>query len=190
MEEPPRRVEPGHQPGTAIRLPRLRWLRILALRYPLGSGGREGFEIRLDQEHGHTNAIGDRTEAPRPRVPLMLAAALGGCVPNATTRGQIDLVGMFTTASSASDWSYLDAVDRTSSTCGPVTNCVQAVGSEYVTVLKFASVEDAARYAGTLGPRGAQIDPLVVDFNGKQLTAAQRSDAIKTLSGINADSPD
>lgn len=194
MEEPPRRVEPGHQPGTAVRLPRPRWLCLLAFRYSLGSGGREAFEARLAHEHDDTQM--QLVTAPRRRtlalagVALMLAASLGGCVSNAASRGQIDLVAMFTTGSPDPGWPYLDATDRTRSTCGPVTNCVQAVGSEYVTVLKFASVEDAARYAATLGSRAVQIDPLVVDFNGKLLTAAQRSDVVKALSGINADSPD
>ena len=67
---------------------------------------------------------------------------------------------------------------------------VQAVGNEYLTLLKFSHVEEARRYAETLGPDGHQIDPLVLHFNGKPLSAPTRDEIIAGVSGINVSSPD
>jgi len=105
-------------------------------------------------------------------------------------RSQIDLVESFTKASPNPDWPYLDASDRTAEVCGSRVNCVQAVRSEYVTVLKFHSVEEARKYTETLGPDGVQIDPLVVHFDGIPLSAVTRADIVHTLSNINVDFPD
>ena len=56
--------------------------------------------------------------------------------------------------------------------------------------LKFSNVEEARRYAETLGPNGHQIDPLVLHFNGKPLSALTRDEIIAGVSGINVSSPD
>lgn len=109
---------------------------------------------------------------------------------NAWSRGQIDLVERFTTASPDPDWPYLDASDRTAEVCGPKVSCVQAVGNSYLTVLKFGDVESARDYAKTLGSDAAQIDPLVVHFNGTPVDTKTREAIVHTLSNINASSSD
>ncbi len=116
-------------------------------------------------------------------------AVLSGCVSNAESRGRLDLVEAYTTQTDP-DWPYLDASDETSSVCGSVTNCVQAVGNQYLVILKFGSVDDATEYAATLGEAGYQVDPLVIHFNGTQLPVDVRQDVITSVEQINADSPD
>lgn len=71
-----------------------------------------------------------------------------------------------------------------------MTNCVQAVGNQYLVILKFGSVDDATEYAATLGEAGYQVDPLVIHFNGTQLPVDVRQDVITSVEQINADSPD
>ena len=105
-------------------------------------------------------------------------------------RGRIDVVARFTGGEGHPSWPYLDAQDRTAQVCAPPVNCVQAVGNEYLTLLKFSNVEEARRYAETLGSDGHQIDPLVVHFNGAPLSAPTRDEIIAGVSGINASSPD
>lgn len=108
---------------------------------------------------------------------------------DAWRRGRIDVVARFTGGEVDPSWPYLDAQDRTAQVCPPV-NCVQAVGNEYLTLLKFSNVEEARRYAETLGPNGHQIDPLVLHFNGTPLSAPTRDEIIAGVSGINVSSPD
>ncbi|QXT63851.1 hypothetical protein [Tessaracoccus palaemonis] len=122
-------------------------------------------------------------------VAAAVAVVLGGCVPNAESRGRLDLVEAYTTQTDP-DWPYLDASDETSSVCGNVTNCVQAVGNQYLVLLKFGTVAEAAEYAATLGDAGYQVDPLVIHFNGTQLPVDVRRDVISSVEQINADSPD
>ncbi len=109
---------------------------------------------------------------------------------DAWSRAQIDLVGSFTTRSANPDWPYLDATDLTAQVCGSEVDCVQAVGNEYLTLLKFGGLGAASDYAETLGADAVQIDPLVVHFNGTELSAETREDIVYTLSNINASSPD
>jgi hypothetical protein len=108
---------------------------------------------------------------------------------DAWSRGRIDLVDAFTGGEVDPSWPYLSAQDRTAQVCAPPVNCVQAVGNEYLTLLKFSNVEEARRYAETLGSDGHQIDPLVVHFNGAPLSAPTRDEIIAGVSGINASSP-
>lgn len=111
-------------------------------------------------------------------------------VSDAWGRSQIDLVERFTSGDPAPDWPYLDAVDRTAAVCGSQLRCVQAVGNEYLTLLKFSNVDDARRHASTLGSDGVQIDPLVIDFDGLPLSPAVRQEIVEGVSGVNASSPD
>ncbi|GAA2450767.1 hypothetical protein [Agromyces soli] len=123
---------------------------------------------------------------------LSVAVVLGlaGCFSDAQSRAQIDLVEAFVDRPADPDWPYLDAVDVTASTCTGNVTCQQAVQSDYVTVLKFASVDDAYEYAAALGGDGVQIDPLVIGFRDDTLTTEQRLAIIQSVSGINASSPD
>lgn len=131
---------------------------------------------------------------------IVTAVAVSGCVDfvamsDAWSRGQIDLL-TFTADSPNHDWSpdpdwpYLDATDLTSEICGPEVDCVQAVGNEYLTLLKFGSVGAAADYAEFWDADAVQIDPLIVHFNGTELSTEEREDIVRTMSGINASSPD
>jgi hypothetical protein len=118
-------------------------------------------------------------------------AVLTGCS-DAWSRGQLDLLS-FTNPerhNDPPDWTYLDARDVTDEVCGPVTDCVQAVRSDYLTWSKFESVDDAARYAKKLGKQAEQIDPFVVDFDGKPVTDDQRKEIIEVVSGFYASSSD
>lgn len=105
-------------------------------------------------------------------------------------RSQIDLVQSFTTADPDPDWPYLDAGDRTAAVCGPQVRCVQAVGNEYLTLLKFGSTDDARQYASTLASDAVQIDPLVVHFDGTPLSPVVRQQVVEAVAGINVASPD
>lgn len=123
-------------------------------------------------------------------------ALISGCsqlyaASDAYTRGQLDLVETFTgEREPGQEWYYLDGADKTAEICGPQTNCVQAVGNEYLTLLKFENVADAADYTATLGSDGVQFDPLVINFNGIPLPAKEREGVIYTFSTFNAGSWD
>lgn len=119
---------------------------------------------------------------------LATALLLTGC-DDAWSRGQLDL-NVFTSEHYNYEGSYFFSVDVTDEVCGPVTDCVQAVRSDYFTWTKFASVESAGRYAKKLGNRGVQIDPLVLDFDGAPVSEAEREEIIEVASGFNASSPD
>ncbi len=138
-----------------------------------------------------------------PRTVRIAVASLGilgavvatGCselvsTSDAWSRAKIDLVGSFTTDSPNPDWPYLDATDLTSQVCDSEVDCVQAVGNEYLTLLKFGDSDAASDYAENLGAKAVQIDPLVVHFNGTELPTETREDIVYTLSNINASSPD
>ncbi len=125
---------------------------------------------------------------------MVTAVVVAGCgelnpLSDAWSRGQIDLVESFTDSTDY-DWHHLAATDLTSEVCGSEVNCVQAVGNEYLTLLKFGSVAAASDYAEIWGTDAAQIDPLVVHFNGTELSAETREGIIYTLRTINASSPD
>jgi hypothetical protein len=128
-------------------------------------------------------------------VVAVVALELGGCQYLSAEefdkygRSQLDLLAL-TKAEKNPDWPYLDVSDVTEEVCGPVTDCVQAVRSEYITWTKFRSIEEAARYAKGLGKNGEQLDPLVINFDGKPVTAEQRKEIVEGVSGINASSPD
>ncbi|WP_435298919.1 hypothetical protein [Timonella sp. A28] len=101
---------------------------------------------------------------------------------DASARAKIDLVEL--AEDSRRDWVYLDAVDVTDDVC-PDLGCVQAVKSPYVSVLKFPTALKALDYE-----RGCDchaISPIVVHFDGKQVTGEERRDIIYTLSSINAE---
>ncbi len=129
-----------------------------------------------------------RLTAPVLTVSVMFG--LTGCFSDAQSRAQIDLVEAFVDQPVDPDWPYLDAVDVTASTCTGNVACQQAVQSEYVTILKFADLDDASDYAAALGGDGVQIDPLVIAFHDDSLTTEQRLAIIQSVSGINASSPD
>jgi hypothetical protein len=127
---------------------------------------------------------------------LFASALLGGTVllagcanDNAASRGQIDLIASFTKTADT-NWPYLNSHDTTASICGPITNCVQAVSSDYVTVLKFRSPTEARAYVDSLGTSGVQVDPLVIHFDGKATSDQARQEVVDAVSSINADSPD
>lgn len=126
---------------------------------------------------------------------LMALAGIGAAyltttfLSDAWSRGQINLVDRFTRGTPNPDWPYLDAEDRTEQVCGAPVNCVQAVGNEYLTLMKFRTVDEARRYAETLGSEGRQIDPLVLHFDGTPLPLATRDEIVAGVSGINASSP-
>lgn len=117
---------------------------------------------------------------------LALISALGiTACSDAQSREQIDL-NQFT-KDHDKNWPYLNAVDATSSECNK-SGCIQAVKSDYVTVLKFPSVKDAAQFAAKCDCHA--IDPLVIRFDGKHMSDETRKEIINTLSNINAGSPD
>ena len=105
-------------------------------------------------------------------------------------RSQIDLVERFAGGDADRQWPYLDAVDRTEAVCVTRTGCVQAVGNEYLTLLKFGSVDGARQYAKARGAASVQVDPLVIDFDGRQLSPQVRQEIVDVVSGINVSSPD
>lgn len=128
-------------------------------------------------------------------IAIATATLVAGCsgitsAMDAWSRGQIDLVERFTTASPTPEWPYLDASDLTSQVCGSEVNCVQAVGNDYLTLLKFADVDAARDYAETLGLDGVQIDPLVIHFSDTELSPEARDEIVYTVSNINASSAD
>ena len=110
-------------------------------------------------------------------------------VSDAWSRQQIDLVERFVNQPPHPDWPYLDAEDQTRTVCTRNLPCIQAVGNGYLTILKFSSISDARAHAESLGESGYQIDPLVVNFNGKPLGERVRGEIVDVLSGINAGSP-
>ena len=123
---------------------------------------------------------------------IVTMVTVSGCalvsMSDAWSRAKIDLVESFTTGSY--DWHYLNSTDLTSEVCGSEVDCVQAVGNEYLTLLKFGSVGAATDYAEIVGTDAVQIDPLVVHFDGTELPTEEREGIIYTLSNINASSPD
>ena len=56
--------------------------------------------------------------------------------------------------------------------------------------MKFGSVGAATDYAEIVGTDAVQIDPLVVHFDGTELSRETREGIIYTLSSDNASSPD
>lgn len=130
------------------------------------------------------------------RVPVVVVAgslALSGCsglgfLSDAWSRSQVDLVQSFASAEPRPDWPYLDLSDETAQTCGASLPCVQAVGNDYLSIVKFASNSEAAAYAATLGDNGKQIDPLVVQFR-QDIPSATREEIIRGVEGVNASSP-
>lgn len=126
---------------------------------------------------------------------LALVLTLVGCTytgpfSDAWSRGQLDIVELFTKAPPNPEWPYLDAVDLTSQVCGVEFECVQAVGNSYLTLYKFANLDDARAYAETLGEAGVQIDPLVINFVDASLSQQHRDEIVYTLSTMNASSGD
>lgn len=114
-----------------------------------------------------------------------------GFLSDAWSRGQIDIVEMFTKGPQDPDWPYLnDMVDLTSQICDESVDCVQAVGNGNLNLLKFETLDQARDYTESLGEDGVQIDPLVVHFTNASLTQAQRDDIVHGLSDINVSSGD
>lgn len=151
-------------------------------------------EFRRPKQKGFTVRIAAASLAI---VTAMVVVGCGDLNPlsDAWSRGQIDLLTFTPDSpnpnwSSNPDWPYLDATDLTSEVCGSEVHCAQAVGNEYLSLLKFGSVGAASDYAETLGTDAVQIDPLVVHFDGTELSAEDREGIIYTLSNINASSPD
>lgn len=103
-------------------------------------------------------------------------AGLAGCS-NAQTRSMIDLVN------------DVGGKDVSAEVCAEF-HCEQAVRKDGVTLLKFAHIEEAKMYADALGGDGAQIDPLVIDFTGTDLTVKERLAIIETLYYTHVDYPD
>lgn len=109
---------------------------------------------------------------------------------DAWSRGQLDIVEMFTKAPPDPEWPYLDAVDLTTHVCGVELDCVQAVGNSYLRLYKFDNLGDARVYAEALGEVGVQIDPLVINFVDASLSQRHRDEIVYTLSTMNASSGD
>ena len=130
---------------------------------------------------------------------IVTMVTVSGCalvsMSDAWSRAKIDLLTFTPDSpdpswSSDPEWPYLDATDLTAEVCGSEVDCVQAVGNEYLTLLKFGSVGAATDYAEILGTDAVQIDPLVVHFDGTELSTETREGIIYTLSSDNASSPD
>jgi hypothetical protein len=120
------------------------------------------------------------------------ALLLTGCS-DAYSRSTLDL-RVFTSDFYKSDpgdfYGFLYSVDVTDAVCSPISDCEQAVRGEYFTWLKFSTLIAASCYVEQLGERGVQIDLFVIDFDGKRVTAEQRSEIIEVVSGFYASSPD
>lgn len=105
------------------------------------------------------------------------------------SRSRLDLVANFTTQAPDPSWPYLDAQDRTGEVCGKV-GCLQAVGNEYLTLLKFRSSSEASAYAKAQGEAAQLIDPLVIHFDGRPMGAEKRAEVVETVNRINSSSED
>lgn len=103
---------------------------------------------------------------------------LAGCS-NAQTRANLDLVNDF------------GGKDVSAEVCADI-GCEQAArwDEKDVTLLKFSNIEEAKVYADALGSDGAQLDPLVIDFTGTDLTVKERWDIIRTLQYTHVDFAD
>lgn len=119
----------------------------------------------------------------------LLTLCLAGCFSDAQTRAQIDLVEVFS-SSSDPDWPYLDAEDNTAELCQGSTKCVQAVRNQYLSILKFASVTEAASYVSSCDCDAHQVDPIVVVFDGQPLDDSLKESIVDGVKGIHVDFPD
>ena len=104
---------------------------------------------------------------------------LAGCSSNAQTRANIDLVNDLGG----------NPVDVSAEVCAEF-GCEQAVRRDDVTLLRFVNTEEAKVYADALGDDGAQLDPLVIDFTGTDLTVKERWDIIRSLQYVHVDFAD
>lgn len=107
---------------------------------------------------------------------------------DAHQRARIDLVESFTGGPNNPEWPYLDAVDLTDEVCGAEVDCVQAVGNEYLSLYKFRSVEEAVHFVTPLGEAGFQADPIVLHFNGTELSEEERRGIAYTVYNYNTSS--
>lgn len=119
---------------------------------------------------------------------LLAAAALTGCS-DSWSRSQIDLE-RFTGEAVEGYRPFENAHISTTKTCPDIDGCIQAVTSDHLVLIKFASNGEAENYAESIGEGATQIDPLVLDFTGSDLSASERDDAVKTVAGVNSGSPD
>lgn len=107
-----------------------------------------------------------------------------GCADTASQRSDLDLVEAFVERDDDVDWPYLDSVDVTGDVCVGEITCVQAVRSEFVTVLRFAAASQAQYYTAALGGQGAQLDSLVIEFRDGDLSVEQRLEVIRAVAGM------
>ncbi len=74
----------------------------------------------------------------------------------------------------------LDPIEATSQLCGdPV--CVEGWRTNFGSYLRFESRGEAEYWATLLGPEGVQLDTVVLDMRGHDLTFEQRRKAIDVL---------
>jgi hypothetical protein len=119
---------------------------------------------------------------------IVIAAALTGCS-DSWSRSQIDLE-RFTGDAVEGYKPFENAYDSTAEVCPEIDGCVQAVTSDHLILIKFSSDDGAKTYAESVGESAVQIDPLVVDFTGSDLSTSEQDDAVKAVAGVNSSSPD
>jgi hypothetical protein len=90
----------------------------------------------------------------------------------------------FIGATDQSGISLLDgAVDVTASTCGTVYLCESAWGNDDMVLMKFATKNEAAIAARSIGANAYRSDWLVANFIGGFVTAIDRRFAAEVLDG-------
>jgi hypothetical protein len=114
--------------------------------------------------------------------------ALAGCS-DSQMRSSINLADSFTGDQVEASPPFDGARESTEETCA-VISCEQAVTTDHFVLVKFSSDEEAAQYAKSLSSNGTQVDPMVIDFTGSDLTPIERTDVIKSVAGVNASSND
>lgn len=110
-------------------------------------------------------------------IAVALAAFVGftGCS-GPDTNKNVDLTTFVGQEEEA--WPYLNARDITDEEC-PKVGCVQAIRSDYVSVLKFDSVEAATDFAG--GCNCETADYMVVRFDGLIVTESTKRDIVEAV---------
>lgn len=127
---------------------------------------------------------------------ILLAILILGALASATwllTRdSRVDLQPQyFVGVDGQSSIELLDgAVDVTAATCGGANGCESAWGTDEMVLMKFATQNDAALAARSIGANAYRSDWLVANFIGDAVTDLDRRNATEVLDGAWQDEVD
>ena len=104
--------------------------------------------------------------AARVLTVVPIALTMSGCqavLEPRSTMGVDDVVAAFT---AQADLPMTDPRDITADACATNDACIAAVRSEEISIYRFASPNDAEKFAETLGDNGHQSDWIVLEYPG------------------------